>query len=203
MVVGLASTNTSPNSLNSQKENDASLITIKIDQDYSPTSRTECSKSSTMPALSQVNNRGYYNEEIPLRYVDESASASSTMSSRNNRYISPTLTRYFYEKDDTEYNHEPTVLTNRYRANFDYNNTPPIMSYSSSPSYRYHSASTSNSLLDNGRIRGSTLYTAPHSLPRSSLNTYRNHEYSQNMHNYPQTVSCVKIEGNGLKNRLV
>lgn len=221
MSIGSSSTNASPNSLNSQKENDLTptATNIKINPDYN---RTECSKSSTMPALSQVsentprrvyyNGVNHHNDEAPIRYVDESTSASSTMSSRNGgRYIgSPptTLTRYFYEKDD-EYEDEPTIMANRpYRANYDYDNTPPIMSYSASPPHRQHSNSYS---LNNGRIQNPMFYAAPHSLPRVSLTSYRNHEYpqrpSQTSNSYSNgfntpNVSCVKTNScSGVKNK--
>ncbi|KAI6182107.1 OTU domain-containing protein [Aphelenchoides bicaudatus] len=212
MSIGSSSTNASPNSMNSQKENNS---TAKTSQDFSPI-RNECSKSSTMPALSQVgNNRAYYNgahhyDEPPIRYADESTtSASSTMSSRNGaqRYISPTLTRYFYENDCDD--GEPTLISTRmYRTSYDYD--PPPMAYSSSPPYRHYSTSP----VVNGRIQSPIYYPTTNSLPRVSLTSYRNHEYGQRAPDHQPTstyptnlaapnVSCVKTcsVGNGIKNK--
>lgn len=218
MSIGSSSTNASPNSMNSQREN--GVLKTKGSQDFSPV-RTECSKSSTMPALSQVsNNRVYYNgahhyDEPPIRYVDESTSASSTMSSRNGaqRFISPpsTLTRYFYEKDDDEYDEEPTVISNRaYRASYDYDPPPPVMAYSSSPPYRHYSTSP---VVNGNRVQSPMFYNAPHSLPRVSLTSYRNHEYGQRSDrqqtsNYPDNLAAPNVSyvktcsvGNGIKNK--
>lgn len=206
MSIGSNSTNASPSSMSSHKENGmVSPTNVKVNQEpiTIPYTNQQCSKSITMPTLSQVNaSRVYYNginqhrnDDAPIRYVDESTSASSTMSSRNGtRYISPPtiLTRYFYEKDD-EYENEPTVLANRpYRTSFDYD-TPPVMSYSSSPPYRHFSTSHTN-----GRIQSPMFYTAPHSLPRVSLNSYRNHEYTQQRpspatNNYPSNLTAPNV----------
>lgn len=213
--IGSSSTNASPNSMSSQKENHGS--SAKNAQDFSPI-RTECSKSTTMPALSQVgnnvgNSRVYYNgihhyDEPPIRYVDESTSASSTMSSRNGaqRFISPPLTRYFYEKDDNEYDEEPTVISNpNYCSNFDYD-SPPSISYSSSPPYRHFSTSP---VVNGSRIQSPMFYTAPHSLPRVSLTSYRNHEYGhrpEQSNNYPNNLTTPNVVkpcsvGSGIKNK--
>jgi hypothetical protein len=171
-----------------------------------------------MPALSQVSNnssngRNYYNgvhqyDEPPIRYVDESTSASSTMSSRNGaqRFISPPLTRYFYEKDDGEYDEEPTIISNRtYRTSFDYD-PPPVVSYSSSPPYRHFSTSP---VVNGNRIQSPMFYTAPHSLPRVSLASYRNHEYAhrpENAGNYQNSLAAPNVSkicsvGSGIKNK--
>lgn len=198
-MVSIGSTNASPSSLNSQKEN--AVSPTKTVHEYSP-GRNECSKSFTMPALSQLNKPSYYSNhhnEAPIRYVDDSA--SSTVSSRNGGGAQ----RYFYERDDS-YDDEPTVLINRpYRTSFDYDTPPAMTAYSSSPPHRHFSTSPA---INNSRVHNSVFYPTPHSLPRVSLSDYRNHEYPQrlsptaNYSNNPN-VTCVKTcsVGNGLKNK--
>lgn len=144
--------------------------------------RIECPKSSTMP---EIITPHYYN--VPLRYADDSA--SSTVSSRTG---APRPTAYFYEKDDEE-----PILSNRfYHSNFEYDAPSPVV-------YR-HPTNSFN------RIQSPTFYTAPHSLPRVSMSSYRTGYGSSPPsrglpvsmpNNSPSSnVTCVKA-CNGVKNK--